>query len=386
MHKKIIISILYGALMVPLGLQAVDLEVFIMNGTTQKAGKVDRLIIADPMAGMMPLATKDNVSGTVFLKDIKPVRMIIVQGFVNGITYNQTINVPVTPPDTLKATLTVYDETEGTEGLQVEMPYYVIFAVGDTLEIQKRLAFKNETQPPRAMKRKDGLIRFYIPEKAELQYATIKYGTMPLKVAPKMFGGGQAGLDTPLRPGETQVDVGYFYPYTYPSTTIKEAFYFDVSHIHVFVSPINLKVSAPGLVREGEQADRNMAIYSLQHMAAGDTLVITLSGKSMSPNEAQAMATGGGGRIEVRDRISFNRTLLFTGGLTVLLVFVLIWVTFLNGEGISPRELEALRAEKQRLETELATLEQRGNLRPKHRRQLEQRIAKLEKTLQELNE
>ena len=386
MHRKFIPFAVLVAVLVPLSLGAVNLEVSILNGTTQKPGRVDRLIIADPMAGMQPLVTRENVAGTVFLPNIKPVRMIIVQGIVNGVTYNQAVNVPVTAPDTLQATLTVYEETSSDQGLTVEMPYFVIFAVGDTLEVQKRLAFKNESSPPRAMKRKEGLIRFYVPEKADLQYTTIKHGTMPLKVVPRMLGGGKAGLDAPLRPGETQVDVGYFYPYSYPSTTLKEVFYYDVSHIHVFVSPMSLTVSAPGLIREGEQKDRNLAIYSIAHMSAGDTLTFSLSGRSMSPSEAAQTQGGGEGQIEVRNRLSFKRTLLFSGGMTLILVLVLIWMTFFNNPGLSPREAEALLAEKKRLETELATLEARGSLRAKHRKQLKQRIAKLEKTLQGLND
>jgi len=340
------------------GLQAGDLKVNLVNGTTNAPGFADRVGIMDLSKGMVELASVKSVNGSTIFTDISSggQSQYLIQAHLGGVTYSSTI-VPSVDASSWEVTVTVYDVKHEVTDVHTTVPFFVIYAFEDRLYIQKRLIFENHSQPPVTFSDSPGVIKVHIPENVtELDYLTYKNGSMPLRTQVINTESGQL-IPNSLKPGKSEIDIAYYVPFESSSALLSEIVNYDIEHFHVYVMPLTMQISAPGLSREGTDNENGLAIYAIEGVKAGTSVDFQISGKGMSETEPQQQQQQTKGRIVVEHRQDAGMEYVIAGILIALILFLLFISISQQGENLKQESVDSLKKQKQSLLKEYATLE-----------------------------
>lgn len=264
--------------------RAVTVRVNVVNGTTGVIPDLPEVVLVAPMMGMQPLATAKPVNGTATFQniDVAAAPALLAEGVYQGVTYTAVVRenkLPGADPGSYATDLEVYEvATQPDDSLHIEISYFVVTAFGDSLYIEKEYRYVNNTMPPQTFKSPEGFIKFFIPQTAQSTAAVqFTHGTMPLKAFPSL-NGEQATLMNELKPGETSVHVTYRIPFMNGLSSLKETFYNDFDHFHLFARPSNLQVRSSALSDAGADASQNLTIYAASNVKAGQTVSMAISG------------------------------------------------------------------------------------------------------------
>ncbi|MCF7801051.1 MAG: hypothetical protein K9N34_03430 [Candidatus Marinimicrobia bacterium] len=263
-------------------------RVNLINGTTGVIPQVEVVDLVVPMLNMQSIGSVKPENGTaVFANvDMNQYPALLAQATYEGVTYTETIRentLPGADPGTFAADLQVFEvATQPDDSLFMEIPFFVITAFGDSLYIQKEYRYVNNSMPPRTFLAPDGLIKFYLPRagqgSADISVTT---GSTPVRAIPNISG-ETAVLTSALKPGETKVDIIYRVPFTNERAAVRETFFNDVEHFHLYARPSGLSISSRSLRNEGVNEEENVGVYAAMDMKAGETMTIQVSGSSMS--------------------------------------------------------------------------------------------------------
>jgi len=300
-----------------------DLRVNIINGTTSEPGKADRVALLDLTAGMSEIASATDVTKSMTFSDVASTgqNQYLVRATLGGVNYSAMF-VPTPGVNAWETSLTVYESSETVHGLKASVPFFVIYGFEDKLKIQKRIVLENISVPPVTLNSTPGIAKVHIPNNVtELDNLTFKSGSMPIRTSPIDTDSGQV-IPNPIKPGVSEIDVEYNVPYDPVGTDYSELVSYDIEHFHVYVMPIGLQVTAPGLSREGTDQQNGLAIYAIEGVKAGTNLVFNVSGAGMPESgPAEQEQQQNSGRIVIENRIDASVELAIAG---VLIMVILI--------------------------------------------------------------
>lgn len=360
--------------------QAATVRVNVINGTTGIIPNIQEVTLVAPMLGMQPLATAKPINGTATFEniDMNAAPALLAEGTYQGVKYSAVVRentLPGAEPGSYATDLEVYEiAAKPDDSLHVEMTYFVVTAFGDSLYIEKEFRYINNTMPPLTFKNPEGLIRFFIPQAGQSSTAVdFKHGTMPLKTFPSM-NGEQASLPNELKPGETKIHVTYRVPFMGGSGALKETFYNDFDHFHLYSRPPSLQVVASGLSNEGADEAQNLTIYAANNVKAGQTLNMRITGSSSANMQP------------VLQPIVGSTQTVITVVLALLVLAIGLSYSFTHESNSDPdltAQLTALQETRQTLLKQLNTRQSDTDIVEKQK--LEKRLRKIYQRLQEHN-
>jgi len=358
--QLLIIQILMGILL------AGDLRINITNGTINASGSADRVALLDLAAGMIEVAADSDVVNSTTFSDVASTgqSQYLVRATLGGVNYS-TMFVPTPDVTAWETTLTVYESSETVHSVNASVPFFVIYGFEDKLKIQKRIVLENISVPAVTFSSSPGITKVHIPKNVtELDNLTFKSGTMPVRTAPIDTDSGQV-LPNPLKPGVSEIDVEYNVPYNPSGTDYSELIGYDIEHFHVYVMPIDLNVTAPGLSREGTDEENGLAIYALETVKAGTNLVFKVSGAGMpeSGPEEHEEHQQNTGRIVIENRIDANVELALAGVLVLIILISLFVSVTQQNEDLKQESIEMLKKQKSDLLKQYASLEKSSGIK-----------------------
>jgi len=326
-----------------------DLRVNIINGTTNEPGKADRVALLDLTAGMAEIASANDVIKSMTFSDVASTgqNQYLVRATLGGVNYSAMF-VPTPGVNAWETSLTVYESSETVHGLKASVPFFVIYGFEDKLKIQKRIVLENISVPPVTFNSTPGIAKVHIPKDViELDNLTFKSGSMPVRTSPIDTDFGQV-IPNPIKPGVSEIDMEYNVAYDPNGTDYSELVSYDIEHFHVYVMPIGLQVTAPGLSREGTDQENGLAIYAIEGVKAGTNLVFNVSGAGMpesgpAEQEQQQQNTG---RIVIENRIDASVELAIAGVL-ILVVLISLFVSLTRqNEDLKLESITMLKSQK----------------------------------------
>jgi len=323
-------------------------NVSIYNGTVQKPGRADRVVLLDLSAAMSEIAAADDVNGTVRFENVtgRSQKQYLLQAVLGGVTYS-TMFVPSVDQVNWNETVTVYDVEANPSSVVASVPFFVIYAFPDRIYVQKRLVLDNQSEPPVSYFKAPGIIDVYIPEDvSELDYLTVKNSNMPLRSQMVDTDEGQI-LPNALKPGTTEIDIAYYVPYTPAGRELIEKVAYDVDHFHVYTMPLELNIAAAGLSREGTDSENGLAIYAISKVPAGTQLSFKISGAGIS--EAQSQQQQSQGQIVVENRMGANSEYVIVGILILLIILALVTSISKQSADIKQDSLQSLKTQHKTL-------------------------------------
>ncbi len=340
-------------------LYAGDLRVNILNGTRNESGKADRVALIDLTAGMAEIASASNVVKSTTFSDISTgsQSQYLLRATLGGVNYSAMF-VPTVGVTAWETSLTVYESSEEIHDVNASVPFFVIYGFEDQLYIQKRIILENMSTPPVTFTANPGIAKVHLPKNAtETEYMTFKSGSMPLNTSPIDTEDGQV-LPNPIKPGVSEIDMAYYVPYDPTGSTLSEKVGYDIGHFHVYVMPIDLAVSAPGLSREGTDNENGLAIYAIENVKAGTNLEFAISGQGMSEtsDEEHAQHQQNSGRIVVEKRMDAGVEYAISGVLIMAMLISLFVSVTQQSADLKQESIQLLKQQKTELLNEYMKL------------------------------
>jgi len=330
-QKLLILSLLIGVI------YAGDLRVNLINGTRNVPGSADRVALLDLTGGMLEVASEVNVSNTLTFRDIAATGQgqYLVRATLNNVTYSSMF-VPTPGVTAWETSITVYETSEEVRDVDASVPFFVIYGFEDKFKIQKRIVLENNSNPPMTFSASPGIAKLHIPENViGIDNLTFKSGSMPLRTAPVPSDDGQV-IPNPIKPGVSEIDAEYTMDYDPSGTSYTEMISYDIQHFHVYVMPIDLKVSAPGLTRESTDHENGLAVYAIETVKAGTELEFTISGSGMpdsGPVHDENHQQQNTGKIVIENRLDTSVELTLAGVLVmVVLISLFVSITQQNDD------------------------------------------------------
>lgn len=238
----------------------------------------------------------------------------LVQAQVEGVHYNKMIP-PGSP--TSGVSVEVYDVSAKPATAKVADHVLFVQPDGKTVQVNEIIEYQNDSNltfnDP-----KNGTVRIFLPDatKGEAQITVNTANAMPLqKSAEKTAQAGVYKIDTPIKPGQTRVEIAY----QTPAADSLELRILDGSKAKV-VAPNGVKLTADQLVQIGTEPSTQATVYDVR----APKIVAKLEGTGSLRAAAQSdQATGeedGGGGIESKKPMIYERLWWILGSVFAMLV------------------------------------------------------------------
>lgn len=190
---------------------AITITGVVTNGTTHKPAAGDTVVLISLAQKMQEVAhTKTDSRGRYSISGSDS-GMHLIRVDHQKAAYFQPV-----PPDASNVNVEIYDVAAAVSGLTTEADVLRVQTDSEGLSVTRSLFVKNASEPPRTQFSRRSF-DFYLPDNAVLTTsAAMGPGGMPVQSSPVPVA-GQKGLYSflfPVRPGETQFQLGYHLPYS----------------------------------------------------------------------------------------------------------------------------------------------------------------------------
>ena len=264
----------------------------VTNGTTNKPGAGDEVVLLKPGQGMEEVArTKADSRGQFTLtipEDGMPIHALRVKH--QGVDFLKPV-----PAGMSNVQISVYDTAPKVEGIRVVNQSEVFQAEGNTLHGVELFVIQNNSSPPKAQP----AFEFYLPDGATVQDGQALSGElMPVKRAPvPQTEKNKYTFPYPLRPGVTQFEVRYNIPYT-GTFKVDTRAAGDVDKFYVVVPKSITFNAGSGSAFHPEQwpVEPGLAVdtNAIDHPEAGKQVAFEISGTGRLPEAPSQEASSGG--------------------------------------------------------------------------------------------
>jgi hypothetical protein len=183
----------------------------VTNGTTGKPAAGDDVVLLSLSQGMQEAdRTKTDAAGHFSLKLDDASGPHLVRAIHGGVTYHR-----MAPPGTTSVEVQVYDVSKKVTGIALTADVMRFQAQGGELQGIRLFAVDNKSNPPRTQMN-DQNFEFYLPDGAEVDQAmAMTAGGQPINSAPvPQKEKNRYAFMFPLRPGETQFQIGFHMSYS----------------------------------------------------------------------------------------------------------------------------------------------------------------------------
>lgn len=287
--------LLCAIIFVSLASAAQTLTGTVKNGTTNKPAAGDEVVLIKLGQGMDEAGrTKTDSKGSFSFKldDSGP---HLIRAIHDGVTYHR-----MAPPGTTSLDLEVYDVAKKLESISVTADVMRFQAQGDQLMGIRLFAVNNSSDPPRTQMN-DQNFEFYLPDGAVVDESMAKTaGGQPINSAPvPQKEKNRYAFVFPLRPGETQFQVGFHLPYKGQATIDPKSLY-PAQHFVVMLPQSMQFAGGAGTafqsMKDPQQADTTVQVVS--GVQLGQPLSFKISGtgtlSGQEGGEQTASSSGGG--------------------------------------------------------------------------------------------
>ncbi len=263
----------------------------VKNGTTGKPAVGDDVILLNLAQGMQEAArTKSDANGKFSFSAAADGNPHLIRVVHQGVTYHT-----MAPPGTTSVEAEVYDVSKKIEGLSVTADVMRIEADANELKVARLFAVDNNSNPPKTQMN-DHNFEFYLPEGAQVDQAMAKTaGGQPINAsAVPQADKNRYGFIFPLRPGETQFQIGYHLPYSGQAKLNPRSIY-PIEHF-VAMLPKSMKFAGPASfqsMQDPNQSDSQVEVVS--NAQPMQDLSFTISGSGTLPARGDTATSGGGG-------------------------------------------------------------------------------------------
>ncbi len=273
---------------------AQTIEGTVVNRTNGKPAAGADVVLISLMQGMTESArAKADASGHFTLKLDNANAPHLVRVNHQGVNYFK-----MAPPGTGSVEVPIYDSAKKLDSISTTVDVIRYQSDGSTLQVLELFAVKNDSMPPRTLGG-DRTFEVVLPDGAVVDEGSAKApGGQPIQSPPVPVEGkkNHYSFTFPLRPGETQLQIGYHLPYG-GSLTIKPTALNAVQHF-VVMMPKSMSFSPANAARFASMDDPNSTIQVATNVKAGEALAYTVAGSGTLVGDenggAPAQQQGGG--------------------------------------------------------------------------------------------
>jgi len=262
----------------------------VKNGTSNKPAAGDEVVVLNLGQGMEEAGrTKTDSKGNFSFKLSDPGPHLI-RAIHDGVTYHR-----IAPPGTTSVELEVYDAAKKLGSISVTADVMRFQAQGDQLMGLRLFAVNNASDPPRTQMN-DQNFEFYLPEGAQIDESMAKTaGGQPINSAPvPQKEKNRYAFVFPLRPGETQFQVGFHLPYKGEASIDPKSLY-PAQHFVVMLPQTMQFTGGAGTafqsMKDPQQADTTVQVVS--QVKLGQPLSFKISGTGLLTAEGSGEQTAG---------------------------------------------------------------------------------------------
>jgi hypothetical protein len=293
---------LFVLLLAPLA-AAQNLTGTVTNATSNKPSAGDEVILLSLSQGMQEAGrTTSDSKGKFTLKLDDAASPHLIRVIHQDVTYHK-----MAPPGTNAVEVQVYDVAKKVEGIGVTADVLRFQAQGNELQGIRLFAVDNRSNPPRTQMN-DRNFEFYLPEGAEVdQSIAMTAGGQPINSAPvPQKEKNRYAFIFPLRPGETQFQIGFHMSYSGQASINPKAIY-GAQHFVVMLPKTMQFTAGQGTpfqaMNDPRQPDAIVQVAS--NTTVGQPLDFTISGTGTlaeAGDDSQGSPTpAGSGAVAGRD-------------------------------------------------------------------------------------
>jgi hypothetical protein len=263
----------------------------VTNGTTNKPGAGDEVLLIDFSSGMNVAATtKADSAGKFSFQLTGAPAPHLIRAVHQGVTYHQ-----MAPPGVNSVEVNVYDVATKVTGLNLTADVIRFQADSGTMQ-GVRLFVVDNTSSPAKTQMNDHNFEFILPPGAKIEQVQARAPNgQPIKAeAAPQAEKDRYAIVFPLRPGETQFQVEFTLPYTGQIKIDPKPLY-PAQHL-VIVLPKTMQFKAanpPAFQSMQEPGQGDSQVEVAQQAKPGQPLSFTLQGNGVineSPGEAASGA------------------------------------------------------------------------------------------------
>ena len=264
----------------------------VTNGTNGKPSSGDDVVLIKLAQGMQEAGrTKTNSKGNFSLNVDNLSEPHLVRVNHQGVNYFQPA-----PPGTSSVNLQVFDVSKKLKEISTTVDVMRFQAQNGQLQVLELYAVQNSSKPPRSQMSDDNY-EIQLPPDAQIDTSLAKApGGQPVNSAPvPLKQKGRYTFVFPLRPGETQFEIGYHLPYSGQAKIQPQPL---VAQQHfVVMLPKEMQFKPDSGVRFQNMPDDSGAnVQVATDVQPGEALGFTVSGTGVlaSENDQGQSAQGGG--------------------------------------------------------------------------------------------
>ncbi len=260
----------------------------VTNGTAKKPAAGDDVVLLSLGQGMEEAGrTKTDARGNFSFK-LDNQGPHLVRAIHQGVTYHR-----MAPPGTTSVEVEVYDVVKKLDAISLTADVMRWQAQGNELQGIRLFAVNNASDPPRTQMN-DQNFEFYLPDGAQVdQSMAMTAGGQPINSVPvPQKEKNRYAFVFPLRPGETQFQLGFHMPYSGQASIDPKALY-GAQHFVVMLPKTMQFSAAPGTafqsMKDPRQSDALVEVASNTRL--GQPLSFKISGTGVLTSEGNGDQT-----------------------------------------------------------------------------------------------
>ncbi|HLX73675.1 MAG TPA: hypothetical protein VKR26_03010 [Terriglobales bacterium] len=264
----------------------------VTNGTNGKPSSGDDVVLIKLAQGMQEAGrTKTNSKGNFSLNVDNLSEPHLVRVNHQGVNYFQPA-----PPGTSSVNLQVFDVSKKLKEISTTVDVMRFQAQNGQLQVLELYAVQNSSKPPRSQMSDDNY-EIQLPPDAQIDTSLAKApGGQPVNSAPvPLKQKGRYTFVFPLRPGETQFEIGYHLPYSGQAKIQPQPLVAQQHFVVMLPKEMQFKPDS-GARFQNMPDDSGANVQVATDVQPGEALGFTVSGTGVlaSENDQGQGAQGGG--------------------------------------------------------------------------------------------
>ncbi|MBL7958730.1 hypothetical protein JNL27_00685 [bacterium] len=252
----------------------------VYDKTINKKVSADWVVLVKTGQGLETVKQFDQVSDYEFSNiPVLPNAPYLLRASYKGVVYTQ--NLMIQENKKYHVDLVVYESTDRWQNISVRIPHMVVLRNGNQLEIQQTFEINNSGQTAYVLSDVNKpTFRFKLPERTQFQNAQTSHNqSMAVSATAFAYEDGM-GINQPLRPGVTQIQITYTADYSANTFELNSQWYYDIEECNVFISPKDIELVSDKLthVHDERMEANNFSIYAVSGIKANDVIGMKLSG------------------------------------------------------------------------------------------------------------
>ena len=297
----------------------------VVNGTTNRPvaqQKVELLTLGEGMNKNADAISAADGSFRFTITESASSPHWLLRAIHQGVNYN----LSVTPDQDLSqpVTVTIYETTQSSAGIEVSLPLMLAQASGNLLYVQQQYLLDNTSTPKKTLARTDGTFSFDTPARellSELSVSVVGLAGIPLPQEPTPRPEGGYLINYPMKPGVNEIRVSYKVNYPSDQRDFSHRLFYATGPTKVLILPASLQVSGPSIQSAGSDSRTQAAIYQVTPAAKAAVLQFKVVGVAPVVSDEGEHGPGDGRDqdqpqakvVRLSNRVIENKIVILTG-------------------------------------------------------------------------